>query len=181
MLEGEKVVLRPVEPADAERVQRWLADVEGIWFGPDMPPGSRTEVERWLSRLGSGQDSRARMWAVDTHDGRHVGLARIADVDWRHRRARLDVMIGQPEFRGRGLEADALRALLRVAFGYLNLHRVEARIPASRADLVEACRQAGLTEEARLRQGLFAGGEYVDEVVLAALAGDARSGAAPAG
>ncbi|BDG61517.1 GNAT family N-acetyltransferase [Caldinitratiruptor microaerophilus] len=170
MLAGEKVVLRAAEPADAERVQRWLSDVERVWFGPDVPVPSRGAVEKWLTRLGGGMERGTRLWSIDTQDGRHVGLVRLSEAEGPHRRARLDVMVGQPEFQGRGLESDALSVALRQAFRHLNLNRVEGRVPASRPDLVEAYKQAGLVEEARLSRALFVGGQYVDEVVLAALA-----------
>lgn len=170
MLAGEKVVLRAAEPADTERVHRWLSDLERIWFGPDLPVAARSAVERWLTRLGGGMERGTRLWSVDTQDGRHVGLVRLSGIDGPHRRARLDVLIGQPEFQGRGLEADALTVALRLAFRHLNLHRVEGRVPASRPDLVEAFKQAGLVEEARLSRALYVSGQYVDEIVLAALA-----------
>lgn len=178
MLEGEKVVLRAVEAADAERVQRWVNQaLVAPWVAAVPGAVSRRAVETWLTLAGTGRDGGGRTFAVETRDGRHIGLVELHDIDWPHRRCRIRLLIGEPDFQGRGYEEDVLRAALRFAFAVLNLNRVEVRLPATAERLLQAYRAAGFVEEGRSAQAFFQAGQYVDGVNLAALAGPWLAGA----
>lgn len=172
-MEGEKVFLRAVEAADAERVQRWVNAVEGA-FWPQVAPGaySRRSQETWLTRMGGNMDSSVRLFAIDTTDARHIGLIQLWQINWIHRRCNLALLIGEPDYRGRGYEEDAVRTLTYFAFQTLNLHRVQVSLPDLAGARIQAFRDAGFVEEARLTQSLYLDGAYHDTIILRALAGE---------
>lgn len=171
MVEGEKVVLRALEAADAEVVQRWLNNLGGTTALRGVPAAlSRKATEAWVLKAGAGSDHTARVLAVETKDGRLIGLTQLSDIEWVHRRARLSFLVGEPDFVDRGFEADAIRTMTQFGFALLNLNRIEVRVPSRAENIIRAYKQAGYAEEGRLVQSLFVNGAYDDEVVLAALA-----------
>lgn len=173
MLEGQKTVLRAVEEKDAERVQRWVNAAEpGLWPVPVPGAFSRKSQESWLMQAGTGRDASARVFAVDTPDARQVGVVQVYGIDWVHRRARVALLIGEPDYRGRGHEEDALRTVLAFAFQRLNLNRVEAWLPAGVPDIIAAYARAGFIEEGRLADYLFVRGQYAEAAVMRVLARD---------
>lgn len=171
MFEGEKVLLRALEAADAETVQRWLNSAGGTKTLRGIPTAvSRKAAESWLHRAGSGSDSSVRVLAVETKDGRLIGLTQLADIEWVHRRATISYLIGEPDFQDRGFEQEAIRAMAHFGFAYLNLNRIEARLPARAENSIQSYKQAGFREEGRLAQATFVAGAYDDEVVLGTVA-----------
>lgn len=181
MIEGAKTVLRAVDVADGERLQRWVNE-SGFFTGPGGVPGaySRKAAESWLLQAGANRDPVSRAFAVDTNDRRPIGLARVYDIDWVDRRCAISLLIGEPDYRGRGYEEDALRLLAGYLFRQLNLNRLELWATADESTLTEAARAAGLVEEARLAEYTFVGGRYVDRICFRMLARDFCAGGGPA-
>lgn len=171
MFEGDRVVLRALEESDAEVVQRWLNNWPASLTLSGIPAAmGRKATESWLLRAGGGRDHASRLFAIETKDGRLIGLVELREIQWIHRRAAIAFLIGEPDYVGRGYEADAVQAMVRFGFQCLNLHRVEARVPARQEGVIRAYREAGFAEEGRLAAALFVGGAYDDEVILGRLA-----------
>lgn len=177
MLEGTRVVLRAVEATDAERLQRWVNGGESrAWLDGVPALVSRRSQERWLEAAGAGRDANYRVFAVETRDSRHVGMVQVRDIQWVHRRARMDLLVGEPELRETGFEADVIRTMIAFGADMLNLHRIETRLPAN-SPRVQSYLAAGFVMEGRARDASFVGGQYIDEVILGWLAqGESRIG-----
>ena len=111
-MNGERVVLRPVQPADAERLRELRAEPEvARWWHP--------AEDGWP--LSPGEDER---FYVIEHDGEVAGFIESweeGEPDFRH--AGIDLFLG-PAWIGRGLGADAVRTLARHLFEQEGHHRI---------------------------------------------------------
>jgi aminoglycoside 6'-N-acetyltransferase len=112
LVRGPRIVLRPVEPRDAERLRalRAAPEVAAWWHGAD---------EGWP--LAPDEDER---YYVIEHGDRVAGFIEAweePDPDFRH--AGIDLFLG-PEHIGRGLGAEAVRALCLHLFEDRGHHRV---------------------------------------------------------
>jgi RimJ/RimL family protein N-acetyltransferase len=74
-----------------------------------------------------------------------------------------------PDAGGRGYMTEAAGALLDVAFGELDLHRVAARLDARNDASAALCRRLAMREEARLREDEWFKGEWSTTVLYAVL------------
>jgi RimJ/RimL family protein N-acetyltransferase len=81
-----------------------------------------------------------------------------------------------PAFQRRGYASEALRALLHLAFDTLGKHRVYASIDPRNAASLALFERAGFRREAHHVESLWLMGEWVDDVILAMLAREWRSG-----
>jgi ribosomal-protein-alanine N-acetyltransferase len=127
------------------------------------------EHERWYAGL-EGRADRVLL-AVETRgDGRHIGNVWLWDIDTRHRKAEVRVVIGAAAARGRGQGSEAIDLLSRYAFDRLNLHRTYAYVLASNAAALRAFEKAGFKLEGVLREDRWDGGRYVDVHLLGRLA-----------
>lgn len=167
MLFGDKVKLRAIEPADAELMQRWLNDVEGMVSNQGVPHLlSRKELER----MGSGRPAEVQDMAVETTDGRTIGLLLLQGLNWVHRHADLSLLIGEADYRWRGLEEDTVRVACGYCFRVLNLHRVGVALVGENEGLRAVFEACGFKVEGRRENYYWVGDRYLDQVLLRLLA-----------
>ncbi len=171
MLYGEKVRLRALESTDIERMQRWVNELDGLVSSLTIPHlRNRKELEKSIDQRENG----SQYMAIETTDGRNIGLLQIHGIDWVHRHAEVTLMIGEPDYRGRGFEEDALRVAAGYAFRVLNMQRLGASLVGENERLKKVYETAGFKVEGRRDDFYWAGDRYLDQVLLRMLAHEFR-------
>jgi len=82
-----------------------------------------------------------------------------------------------PDWAGRGYATEAARAMLRLGFEELGLHRIVARIDENNEPSARLARRLGMRQEARLVRNEFFKGEWSTELNFAMLADEWPAGA----
>jgi Acetyltransferases, including N-acetylases of ribosomal proteins len=100
---------------------------------------------------------------------RVAGAIGFECVNRRSRIAHVSGLAVQPDFRGRGLGAEAIRALARVLFGELGYHRLEAGVYGFNERGLAVVDSAGFVREGVKRRAYRPHGEWVDAVELGLL------------
>jgi RimJ/RimL family protein N-acetyltransferase len=80
-----------------------------------------------------------------------------------------------PEARGKGYAAEAADAVLKLGFGELGMHRIEAKLDALNTASAALCERLGLRLEARFVDKWHYKGQWATEVVYAILEDEWRS------
>jgi RimJ/RimL family protein N-acetyltransferase len=170
-LVGHRVTLRAHRDDDRAARQRhgWHREIER-GYGEDTPTRAMTdaEVEAWVDYLAAKTAVGAKCWAVEC-DGELVGHAFLLDVREAGRKARLAIGMYAPQFMGRGLGAEAVRLVLRYAFGTLGLHRVDLKVLDGNNRAIAAYRTCGFVEEGRERESCWVDGRWHDDVIMGIL------------
>ena len=167
MIIGEKTRLRAVERSDIPTFVRWFNDPEVRRYLNMYLPLSEAQEEQWFER--HLQDDSGHVFAIETAEGVHIGNIGLHDIDWKNRKSLCGIVIGEKDYWGQGYGTDALRTLLRFGFGELNLHRVFLHVFDFNERAIRCYEKVGFRHEGRLRQTLFTGGRYADELVMAVL------------
>jgi RimJ/RimL family protein N-acetyltransferase len=107
-------------------------------------------------------------------DGRYIGNVGLHKVDMRHRHAEIGIFIGSSDERGKGYGFDAIVTCLRFAFDTLGLNSVFLGAFAPNQGPIDLYRKIGFTEGGRVREYLFAHGEFHDCVLMDITASDFR-------
>lgn len=136
----------------------------------DPRPVGPADQKAWLESLGLSRGRYCFVAGTDNLD--FVGLVRMDEHDPIHRSLRVGADV-VPKLRGHGLGTRIYEAIIRVAFGQLNIHRLWLQVlptnPALRLYL-----RLGFQEEGRLRDAVFRDGHYVDYIVMSILEGEQR-------
>jgi RimJ/RimL family protein N-acetyltransferase len=159
------IALRPFERRHLARTLQWTNDPELARLLGRVRPVSDEEHHGWFAGLADRTDT--LYFAIETSDDRHVGNVWLADIDRRHDKAEIRIVIGDPTCIGRGLGAHAIDLVANHAFTALRLHRVYAYVLAFNQRARRAFEKAGFTLEGVLREDRRSDGEYVDVFVLA--------------
>jgi RimJ/RimL family protein N-acetyltransferase len=170
MIVGKNVRLRPVERDDLPRFVAWFADPDVRRYLEVYLPFSLAQEERWfeslLERLERQEDV---VLAIETADGVHIGSLGLHAINWKNRCAELGIVIGDNAFWGQGYGTDAIRALLGLAFGEMNLHRVFLLVDVDNARGIRCYEKCGFQREGISRQAVFREGAYHDQYVMSIL------------
>ena len=150
-LRGDRVVLRPLEERDVDRIVELGADPEVARWWPGLTPEDVGEKAR-------GEEKDVVSFAIVV-DGDVAGMIQHweeTEPDYRH--AGIDLFLGTP-YHDRGLGTDAVRTMARYLIESLGHHRltidprhttsapsVATRRPASSAS--ESCANTGSTRTA---------------------------------
>jgi len=148
------------------RTREWANDPELMRLMDRKQPVSPVEHEAWFASLPRRAD--CAYFAIETVDGRaHIGNVWLWDIDRRHRKAELRVVVGDRGARGKGLGAEAIDRLCRYAFEKLDLHRVYAYVLGINPSARKAFERAGFSLEGTLRDDRWAVDRFIDSYLLA--------------
>ena len=125
MLTGEKVVLREKRIEDMDNDYTWRADTELARYD-GVPPLRLSYREFSLYYAEDLRDtSKAKRWfAIDDHNGRHIGNCMYYEIDELKKQAKLGILIGDRDYWSKGYGTDAVSTLTNHIFDQTELDRI---------------------------------------------------------
>jgi RimJ/RimL family protein N-acetyltransferase len=172
MLQGERVVLRPIQSWDRERLYELVETIEVRALSSGKPPLplslEQTEArhKRWIEE----RDENSAWFAIDV-DAELIGECGLHSIDHYQQLAEVGISIAKDHW-GKGYGQDAVRTLLDYGFRHLNLVKISLRVLADDERAVGAYRKVGFVEEGRLRAHAWYDGVRHDELVMSVLRDD---------
>ncbi|PSQ43323.1 N-acetyltransferase [Halobacteriales archaeon SW_7_68_16] len=164
-LTGDAIELEPIDAAVDRHVEVYRRSrVDPTmratgWYGdPLSVRAARETIREWEDGDGNAL---AIVPTEGDGDGTAVGWCRITMQDDRARRVDAGCYV-LPDWQGRGYGTEATRLLTGFAFRELNAHKIEVSTQADNEATAAMLTDLQFTHEARLRDRLFKGGEYVD-------------------
>jgi [ribosomal protein S5]-alanine N-acetyltransferase len=155
-----RVELRPPVAADEAAwcaLIRGSRDVFAGWFGS---PGTPAAFAQYLERSRSPATACRLIWRRD--DDALLGAVNLSEiVRGVFQSGYLGYYIGAP-YQGQGYMTEALGLMLRLAFGGLRLHRIEANIQPGNTASLALVRRAGFRREGCSARYLKVGGRWRD-------------------
>ncbi|MBM3133548.1 MAG: GNAT family N-acetyltransferase [Chloroflexi bacterium] len=123
ILEGRKIVLRAKHVDDARKDYTWASDSEIMRLdAADYIPLS---YSAYLVKYVEGlHDPTKRQFAIETHEGKHIGNCVCYNFHNLYKEAELGIVIGDREYWGKGFGSDAVVTLARFIFDELEVKRI---------------------------------------------------------
>ena len=149
-LYGEKVMLRPIQPADYQRIISWSNNDEIEYFSDGSYPKTAQECEAWVKRTES---NRYQIRFGIILNGIIIGDIELDQITWRSGDAELRVRIGEKNLWDRGYGTDAVTVLLKHGFNHLNLSRIYLKVYSDNLRAIRCYHKAGFKKEGRLTRG----------------------------
>ena len=170
-METPRLALRELEEEDVPAVQVWESDAAVVRY-QSTDVATPEESLAYIQRVR--QEAR-----LDPRQLYEFGLVRRAD---RLLIGRAGLRVARPEHRegeiwfvlrrdacGHGYATEAVRALLQLAFGQLDLHRVWGDCDPRNVGSARLMERVGMRREAQLRENWWLKGEWCDSWIYAML------------
>lgn len=170
-IEGAWLRLRHIEARDLPQIMAWLEEPEVLHWWDDAQPdldAARAEF------VAPDSDGPRHGYIIEDLAAKGRGLGYIQwwqrsydeeDAWW----AGVDIFIGEPDARDRGVGTEAVRMLLAYLFEERRLHRVTIDPEVANARAIRSYQKAGFRLDGVLRHNEFIRGEYVDTQMLSIL------------
>ena len=163
------VRLRPLAPADSDRVLAWRNSPEVAAYMYTDHEISPDEHDRWFAGAMAA-DSKV-FWIIED-DGAPVGLANLTGIDLTRRRCEWAYYLGEASVRGRGVGAAVEYIVLEHVFGAMGLNKLWCEVLVGNEAVWKLHESFGFTREALYRDHVWKAGRFQDVVGLGLLEGD---------
>ncbi|MFE3774136.1 GNAT family N-acetyltransferase [Streptomyces sp. NPDC059122] len=177
-LRTERLDLRPVRHDDFDAIyayQRLPEVCRYLYWGPHDEAGSRASVADKVTRTALRESGDFLQLAVVVHEtGTLVGDVTFVYTHREHRQGGIGYVF-HPDHAGHGYATEASRALLKLGFEELGLHRIQAELDGRNTASAKLLERLGMRREGHLRENEFLDGEWSDEVIYAILAREWRA------
>ena len=162
-LAGDRIYLRPLEPADADaNYGFWLNDPQVCRFNAHHRfPYTRADLLDYIEGLRGAHD-RLVLAIVEREGDRHVGNISLQSIDPLERSAEFAIVIGEKSAWGKGFSKEAARLIIGHGFAELNLHRIYCGTSADNLPMQKLALAMGFSLEGRRREALYKSGGYRD-------------------
>ncbi len=118
-LRGENIVVRDYDAArDKAALESWLPDRYGRFFVLSCATAQAITLDSLVD------DPKNRLGIVTDSDDRPIGAMAYLDISDEQRRAELRKLIGDPDYRGRGLAEEATRLWIEYGRRTLGLEKI---------------------------------------------------------
>jgi RimJ/RimL family protein N-acetyltransferase len=168
---SKRLLLRRLSPADAVPMYEYRSDPAVSRF-QNWEPSGIEEIHSFIEDLASiGPDTPGRWFQLGIflrETGQLIGDCGIHVQAADPRQAEIGITLAPP-FQGRGLAAEALRALLAYLFEVLGKHRVFGSVDPRNHPSLALMRRIGLRREAHFIQSLWFKGAWADDMIFAML------------
>jgi aminopeptidase-like protein/RimJ/RimL family protein N-acetyltransferase len=144
MIHTDRFTLRPLTEADAsERYLSWLADAEArrYIYSATRTPGVN-DLRQYIADRAARTDV-LFLGIFDNVSGTHVGNIKYEPVDPAKGYAVMGVLIGEPEFRGRGVTAEVLVASAQWLRDNSEIEEIVLGVDADNAPAIRAYERIG--------------------------------------
>lgn len=168
MLKGKLVLLRPMKPEDVARHHEFHQNVELYGLDSTYPRVSPLEHAQGFYESRTRYDENIAPFAMEA-DGKYIGYCSLMNLQNRYGNLELGIMIGDPEYWGRGYGRDAVKLLLHYGFHYLGARRIALTTHAKNERAIRSYLACGFVEDGRPRKAVWIEGEYVDLVDMSIL------------
>ena len=167
-LRDELVSIGPVAPDDIGNLFLWLNDAQAAQTDMAFRPVDCLNFNDWLNQ-NIRQAAQVLFTIRLLQPARAVGFLLFKNFNPSFRSAEVGLRIGQEADRGKGYGGRALAMARDYGWNNLNLRRITLTAFAGNKRAIAAYRRAGFGEEGVMQSAAFAGGQWQDVVMMAAL------------
>jgi RimJ/RimL family protein N-acetyltransferase len=168
----ERLHLRPFSPEDLDGLVAIHGDpgvVRYLYWGVrDRDELRGVLAEKQQRDVLAKEGDALNLAAVLTDTGELVGDMTLFWRSEEHRQGEVGYIFN-PAHAGRGYATEATRAMLRIGFEDLGLHRITGRLDARNAESARVLERLGMRREAHLVENQRFKGDWADELVYAML------------
>ncbi len=167
MLKGEKILLRAVEPEDAEILYKWENDFEMWKVSNTLKPFSLNVIKKYIEteHLDIFEAKQLRLMIQKIDSEIIVGMIDLFDFDPYHRRAGVGIMINKM-YRQNGFADEALKIIIKYSFSFLNLHQLYCNIAENNENSLKLFKNNGFEIIGLKKDWNFNGKEFENVFLL---------------
>lgn len=168
VLEGEDILLRPLQESDVEAFCAWYSDGQVTRF-LGMKPLPLEKAKALFNRLLTNPNG-VYFGIVKRDEERTIGYVFLAHILKSHRVAlEFGIVIGDKDLWGHGHGSEATKLILEYGFKHLKLHRIQLIVLDFNKRAQQVYRKLGFVEEGIQREARLIEDKYHNIILMGML------------
>ena len=173
----ERLILRKISLDDIDDMYEYASNsklTEYLTWSPHPDKAYTFEYVSYLqTRYKSGEFFD---WAIISKEsGKMIGTCGFSRFDFRHNFGEIGYVVN-PDYHGRGIATEAVRAVIGFGFENLALNRIECRFMMGNDASRKVMEKNGMSFEGTIRQGMLVKGVYRDIGICSILQSEYKKG-----
>lgn len=170
-MKANRIYLRPLEISDAQNYQKSTKDEEIRYMTATLREFDLEEVINHIERIIKDTSREDYAICLNTN-GEMVGELSLVDIDLSNKSAGFRISMNSTEHISKGLGTEAIELVIAHVFETLQLNRLQLEVFSHNERGIKAYEKAGFKQEGILREALFYGGHYSDEIIMSIIKSD---------
>ena len=168
-----RLSLRRVKDTDDKDMFEYTSNPEVARFLSWEPHSVISETQQYIARLIENYNqNNCYAWAIEISElEKFIGIVRIFDVSFANRRGELSYILN-PAFQGKGLAAEAIKAVIDFCLIELRLNRIQAKCTPDNYPSERVIQKLGMRYEGTLKEFWINKGILTDAKIYALTAAD---------
>lgn len=169
-LETERLFLRRVVVEDVAEIFALRSNKELMKYIPKPVIKTNEEALAHIMMINEKIDAQESInWAITLKDDlKLIGIIGHYRIKPEHFRSEIGYML-LPQYHGKGIITEAIKATLNYGFEIMKLHSVEAVIDPENFASERVLQKTGFVKEAHLKENEFYDGKFLDTVIYSIL------------
>ncbi len=161
IIKGQNIVLRAIEPEDAELLFKLINDPETEYLlgGWSFPVSQKDQLD-WIVSL-SRDNSNLRCMIQINETSEAVGTVILNNIDCKNGTAAIHIKIAGNAHKGKGYGTEAINTLVDYGFNELRLHCIYAQVNEDNIPSQKLFQKCGFIPEGILKDRLHKKGKYL--------------------
>lgn len=173
------IQLMPFERSDFKQLMEWLNEESLLikWSGNLFSfPLTEESLEWYIEDTNDPETSDAFVFkVVESETGEAIGHISLGSISRKNRSGRISrVLIGNKEARGKGYCPAMIRAVSKIGFEVLQLHRISLGVYDNNKEAVRCYQKAGYSIEGINRDVLLFNNEWLSLIEMSMLENEWR-------
>ena len=170
-----RIYLRALEPDDYLITSEWRNDeeIQNMVGGPKYFVSKERERQWVMDTIND--NSRMVLGICLKENDKLIGTVNIQDINWINRSAHVPILLGDKKEWKKGYATEARFLALKFAFDERGFHRVWALVLDDNIPSLKLHERIGYKKEGLLRDSVYKGGRYHNQVYLSILEDDFRT------
>lgn len=171
VLHTERLVLRQVTPDDVKEVFFLRSDEQVMRYIDRPKAQTEEEALQFINMINAGTRNNTDIsWAITIKgDDRLIGYIGFWRMKPEHYRGELGYAM-HPQWYGKGIASEAVRAALDYGFKTMKLHTVEANVNPENTASIKLLERNYFIREAYFREDFYWNGKFLDSAIYCLIA-----------
>lgn len=166
VIETERLILRNLHQDDKNDLFEIRSNPATMQYIPRPLAKTVDDASQVITMILSFTSKNERInWAI-TEKGTNKLIGLIGYVNFKHESYRAEIgYVLNPNFTGKGIAQEALKAIVDYGFNVINLHSIEAIIHTHNQASIKLIEKSGFVKEAHFKDYVFHNNQFHDEFV----------------
>lgn len=160
----KNVELRAIDRSEIELIRSWRNSLEVASYMYNEEPIDKDQQVAWFEKIS--HDELSKYWMI-CFEGKPMGLANLAAINYRHKRCDWAFYLGSPEARGKGIGSKVEFLILDYVFTELNFNKLCCEVFTFNEAVIEQHKKFGFTIEGARKNHILKNDKQFDIVEMA--------------